>query len=350
MAEEQDLSLELDRLCRDRVLQDYYTLYPQHRDKLLFINIEAAVLDKSVRSGYFNRQVAQSGISPGNIVVEINETKVKGREALKDFIDIYRDAGFLIALDDVGAGFSNLDRIPVAKPDIIKIDTSLVRNIHSDYHRQEVFKSLVGLAGQIGAMVVAEGVETEEEALQALRLGAHMIQGFYFSRPTALSGQDPFYNPRIALLAERYRECTIQRIQEETERRMMLFGLVKSAVEGVDGCGAIEERLGSIVTVHDAIECAYVLDEAGTQCCEAIYQKNLRVARRQLAICSMSAGTDHSMKSYYYRLMSERMEHYITEPYVSPLTGNLCVTVSMPFGCSSLRHILCLDLTTTFRP
>ena len=350
-AEAQDITLQLDRLCRDCVLGDYYKFYPQHLDKLLFINIEASVLDKSVRSGYFNQQVKESGIHPGNIVVEINETKVKDGESLRQFIDIYRDAGFLIALDDVGAGFSNLDRIPVAKPDIIKIDTSLVRNIHRDYHRQEVFKSLIGLAGQIGAMVVAEGVETEEEALQALKLGAHMIQGFYFSRPCALGNTDPFYNPRIAPLAERFHAYMMQSIREEMDKRMELFSLVKATVEGFTGCGAYEERLRGIVAMHDAIECAYVLDEAGIQCCDAVFREALCAARRRLTICSLSAGTDHTMKSYYYRLMSESAAHNITEPYVSPVTGSLCVTVSMSFTCcDETRHILCLNFKTTFRP
>lgn len=350
-AEEQDIMLQLDRLCRDCVLDGYAALYPQQKDKLLFINIEASILHKSMRSGYFNRQVAKSGIHPGNIVVEINETRVRDSEALKQFIGTYREAGFLIALDDVGAGFSNLDRIPIAKPDIIKIDTSLVRNIHCDYHRQEVFKSLIGLAGQIGAMVVAEGVETEEEALQALKLGAHMIQGFYFSRPGPLGGGDPFYNPLIAPLAERFRAFMMQSIDEEMSRRTELFSLVKAAVEGFCGSGAYEQQLRSIVAMHDAIECAYVLDEAGKQCCDAVFREELPAARRHITICSLSKGTDHSMKNYYYRLMSERMAHYITEPYVSPVTGSLCVTASVSFTCSDeTRHTLCLDFKTAFRP
>lgn len=349
-AQAQDLTLQLDRLCREFVLQDFNTLYPQHADKLLFLNIDASVLEKNTRDGHFRQQVEERGIRPGNIVVEINETKVHSSDALKEFIDIYRDAGFLIALDDVGAGFSNLDRIPVAKPDIIKIDTSLVRNIHKDYHRQEVFKSLIGLAGQIGALVVAEGVETEEEALQALKLGAHMIQGFYFSQPCALCGADPFNNPRVASLAQRFKAYMMQCIREETQRRMGLFSLVREAVNGFDGCGDYEKRLRGIVDMHDAIECAYVLDEAGTQCCGAVFREDIRTARRHLNVCTFSVGTDHSMKNYYYRLVSEKLEQYITEPYVSPVTGSLCVTVSMPFSGCGRRHILCLDFKTAFRP
>ena len=346
----QDLTVPLDRLCRECILKDYYPLYPQHKDKLLFINMEASVIEQAPLSGHFTRQVREAGIDPGNIVIEINEAKVHNQDAIKSFIDVYRSDGFLIALDDVGAGFSNLDRIPVTKPDIIKIDTSLVRNIHTDYHRQEVFKALISLAGQIGALVVAEGVETEEEALQALKLGAHMIQGFYFSRPRALDGTDAFENLSIAVLAQRFRAYMIQRIQDEADRRRELVGLVKSTIAGFNSCSEYEERLQSIVAIHDAIECAYVLNEAGTQYCDAIFQKDVQTARRTLTVCALNKGTDHSMKDYYYHLVSEKLEHYITEPYVSPVTGSLCVTVSMQFSHEDRCCILCMDIKTAFRP
>jgi len=350
-AEAQDMTLALDRLCRECVLKDFGKIYPQHRDKLLFMNIEATILERVSHTGVLLRQVKKNGILPGNIVIEINEAKVHDVNALKAFIDVYRDDGFLIALDDVGAGFSNLDRIPVAKPDIIKVDTALVRNIHIDYHRQEVFKSLIRLAEQIGALVVAEGVETEEEALQALKLGAHMIQGFYFSRPAALTEADPFDNPYISSLAGHFRDYMMVSIRAEMSRRMRLFNLVKDTITTFTQSGPYEEQLHRIVGVHAAIECAYILDETGVQCCDAVYRERLDDVRKQLLVCSVSEGTDHSMKNYYYRLVSENLEHYITEPYVSPVTGSLCVTVSIPFSAQGgRRRILCIDVKTSFQP
>jgi hypothetical protein len=103
--------------------------------------------------------------------------------------------------------------------------------------------------------------------------------------------------------------------------------------------------------VNDAIECAYVLDGAGMQCCDAVFQEGIETARRSIAVCSFSTGTDHSAKNYYYHLVSEKQEHYITEPYVSPVTGSLCVTVSMPFRCrGGAFRILCMDIRTALRP
>lgn len=97
---------------------------------------------------------------------------------LKMFLCTYKEYGFLIALDDVGTGHSNLDRISLVKPDILKIDRSIIDNIDQRYHNQEVFKSLVNLSKRIGTMVVTEGVERKEEAILAFELGADMLQGY----------------------------------------------------------------------------------------------------------------------------------------------------------------------------
>lgn len=350
-AGERNLTRQLDELCRECVLEGFSDTYREHADKLLFLNIDASVLEKDPRCKRFSRQVAESGIAPGNIVVEISETKVRDSAALRVIIDAYRGAGFLIALDDVGTGFSNLDRIPVTQPDIIKIDVSLVRNIHRDYHRQEVFKSLISLAEQIGALVVAEGVEDEEEAIQALQLGAHMIQGFYFSKPCALGDAEPFSNPRIAPLAARFHTHMGLRICQDTERRAELVRIAQEASASLKDCELCRDALLRIVNAHDVIECAYVLDETGMQCGDAVFREARHAARSNLKVCSMGAGTDHSMKRYFYRLMSGNMEGYVTEPYVSTVTGNMCVTVSMPFLCSSgSRCVFCAEFKTAFRP
>ncbi len=78
---------------------------------------------------------------------------------------------------------SNLDRISIIKPDILKIDKSLVQSAAGQYHSSEIVKSLVALAHRIGSLVIAEGVETANEAVIALELGVDMLQGYYFAKP-----------------------------------------------------------------------------------------------------------------------------------------------------------------------
>ena len=88
-----------------------------------------------------------------------------------------------IAVDDVGAGYSGLRRILDLRPDILKLDMSLTRDVDSDPARAALARALVTFADGIGCRIVAEGIETEAE-MKALRsLGVGYGQGWHFSRP-----------------------------------------------------------------------------------------------------------------------------------------------------------------------
>lgn len=93
-------------------------------------------------------------------------------------------AGFQFALDDLGAGSSSLVLLAELKPVFIKIDMSIVRNVHAEPRKQRLVDLLVNFANATGARVVGEGVETMDEASALVRCGTHLLQGFYFARPT----------------------------------------------------------------------------------------------------------------------------------------------------------------------
>ena len=346
-ANREGVTLALDRLCRDKVLEAFSCIHKRCTDKLLFINVDTSILDRT-RSNYLMGQVNANNINPGNIVIEINETKVRDDRALKLFIDTYRERGFLIALDDIGAGFSNLDRIPLAKPDIIKIDMTLVRHIHQDYYKQVVFTSLISLAKQIGAVVIAEGIETEQEAIQTLQLGANMIQGFYFSRPVqTLEDAVLFCTGRIRTLGECYKTVMNQRIIEEKKYREQIAAIANNAVL-ILASGyrdAFDKILIDVIRSHCMIECAYVLDEKGGQVSNTVFSPN--EIKENLIFYSAKRGDDHAMKRYFYQLKDTHAGGYMTDPYVSLATGNLCVTFSEAFqNTEQQTFILCMDLHT----
>jgi|AGTN01.1.fsa_nt_gi FOG: EAL domain len=343
-AQQEDVTLALDRLCREKVLEAFAALSRPCPDKLLFINLDTSVLSGAV-SHYLFHQACTHGIDSGNIVIEINEAKVKTDEWLRGFIEEYRRLGFLIALDDIGSGFSSLNRIPLCKPDIIKIDIALVRDIDSDYHKQEVFRSLIGLSNQIGAVVVAEGVETAEEAVTALRLGAHMLQGYYFSAPQEACGTEIFTNSRIEPVGALFKQHIGSIEKQTTDRHRLIENIAADALQRLTaaGCLALDERLSGIVTLSPVIECAYVLSERGIQLSDTVFSPNCR-AKENRIFYSAREGTDHSMKPYYYRLKGSFPGRHITEPYVSLATGNLCITYTGTFtDAGNKRLILCMD-------
>jgi sensor c-di-GMP phosphodiesterase-like protein len=206
-----------------------------------------------------------------------------------------------------------------------------------------VVKSLIRLATQIGAMVVAEGVETEPEAMETLHLGVNMIQGFYFSKPAALA-DEPFANSRIDRLADNYKQYISETLRDEQRTNQQITSIAKKALTELGGSEDYDERLRSIVSKHSAVECAYVLDESGMQCSDTIFGSGKCSARDNLIFYSARPGADHSMKRYYFQITNGKREKYVTEPYVSLATGHLCVTFAETFkNADNKKFILCMD-------
>ena len=127
-------------------------------------------------------QEALSGDLTG-IILEITEhSDVDDGAELMAVIEDYRRRGAVIAVDDWGKGYSDMGRLMLLRPDIVKIDMSLVHGIESDYHVGAV-RAAVAWADSVGAKLCAEGIETESQ-LGALReLGVHYGQGFLLGRP-----------------------------------------------------------------------------------------------------------------------------------------------------------------------
>lgn len=123
--------------------------------------------------------------TPGDrLAIEITEhAPVDDYSALRAALGGLRSRGAQLMVDDAGAGFSSFRHILDLRPDVIKLDLSLTRDIDSDPLRRALAASLLAFADEIGAMIVAEGIETFGE-LSALRaLGVHHGQGFLIARP-----------------------------------------------------------------------------------------------------------------------------------------------------------------------
>jgi len=352
LAKEGGLTLELDLLFRKKILQSFQKFFPQSHDLILSLNFETSVIDKEIGTLSLIHQCQQLKLDPRCIVIEILESKVKDVEALAKFIQIHRDHGFLVALDDVGKGHSNFDRIPVIQPDIIKIDRSLVVNLQDDYFRQEIFKSLVQLGQKIGAVVLAEGVETESETLTCLELGADLLQGYYFSKPQEPSAD--FINEitgKIDPVATKFRQHmvdrhNIRRMQHE-RYSLLVEGLAKefANLEPQEFDGKTVRALMD----HSMSKAIYVLDDQGIQITAMACKDEQR--RRRGIFRLPPRGTDYSLRDYFYVLMQPDFHRYTftSEAYISPATGLFCVTLSAKFHDKNGHlRILCVDVVPTY--
>ena len=88
-----------------------------------------------------------------------------------------------MAVDDLGEGYAGLSSLVTLRPDIAKLDMSLVRDVHRSPLKRDIVAALVDLARRSGILVVAEGIETVEERDALVELGCDLLQGYYFARP-----------------------------------------------------------------------------------------------------------------------------------------------------------------------
>lgn len=91
----------------------------------------------------------------------------------------------MVALDDVGSGYSSLNMIAKLLPDIVKIDREIIDHIDTNIVNQSIFRAIVQIAKESNILVLAEGIERAEEAAFCTREGADLAQGYYFGKPSA---------------------------------------------------------------------------------------------------------------------------------------------------------------------
>ncbi|BBY64048.1 EAL domain-containing protein [Mycolicibacterium helvum] len=125
-----------------------------------------------------------AGVDPSRIVLELTEhDAVLDYGALEEALEPCRSRGVQIAVDDVGAGFSSFSHVLELSPEFVKIDQSITRHIDADDARRRLAHAIAELAGQMGATVIAEGVENQGELDAVAAVGITAAQGFYLSRP-----------------------------------------------------------------------------------------------------------------------------------------------------------------------
>ncbi len=182
--------IRVDRRLREQALKTFAggkgtALAPAPDGTKLFLNLKPSwIFETYARTGDLPtlRLMDKHGVDPGRVVIEITEEAfTEPMEQLRPVVDVYRRAGCLIAIDDVGSGFSNLDRIARLQPHVLKIDIHMLRESgkHTGYYG--VLRSFSTLADQIGASLLVEGVETELELQRAIEIGARYAQGFLFA-------------------------------------------------------------------------------------------------------------------------------------------------------------------------
>jgi EAL domain-containing protein (putative c-di-GMP-specific phosphodiesterase class I) len=135
------------------------------------------------------RQIRATGIDPGRITVEITEsTAMNDPDRTLQILYAFKDEGVRLAIDDFGTGYSSLSRLRYMPVDVLKIDRTFIREVHTDLQSASMVSAIIALASNLEMQPLAEGIETRDEWRFLVDRGCPYGQGFYFSRP--VPGED----------------------------------------------------------------------------------------------------------------------------------------------------------------
>jgi diguanylate cyclase (GGDEF)-like protein/PAS domain S-box-containing protein len=156
-------------------------------DTLVSVNVSAHQLGGGELSAVVETVLAETGLKPSRLMLELTESTIASAGAgAEGELQAIQRLGVRLALDDFGSGYSSLEYLGRLPIDILKIDRSLVEQVHVEPQRQEVLRAIGHIAEKLGLSTIVEGVEHEAQREALMELGFRHAQGFLFSRPVPL--------------------------------------------------------------------------------------------------------------------------------------------------------------------
>ncbi len=185
--------LELEELCNSLAVANAVAGLGNN---YLFLNINPLVLNTlNYHQGHIQQVLRRHGIDFSKVVLELTErSEIENYANLREALRYYRNQGFLIAIDDAGAGYSSLQAIAELSPEFVKMDMSLVRNIDKIPIKRAMMETFVDFCSKINAHIIAEGIETIEELEVLSNSGCDFGQGFFLACPGSIV---PEVNARV---------------------------------------------------------------------------------------------------------------------------------------------------------
>jgi len=341
-ARNEKLSNLLDNYVRELALKKFVNYYQDNKDLMIFLNFESTFID-SQELNNFLETVQKYEINPSNIVLEIKEDEIRDNNAITKFVEFYRSHGFIIAIDDFGTGYSSFDRLSLIKPDIVKIDRSLIYNVDTNFVNSEILRAVANMCHKIGAIVLAEGVESEEEILNCMKKDIDVFQGFYFSKAQESIGayvNDTIYSS-IKKIGTSYKKSINSLIENKKiilEESKDLSNTIAQALQAKEHIN----KLQHIISSNTNLEAIYLIDFL-----TGLQQENTIIDIEESALFkSTQDGHDHSLKEYFFVAKSSSRNDYLSATYVSKASGHICRTYSSIITIKNIKYVLCLDIIT----
>ncbi len=333
----------LDRLSSAVHLNNFLHL---KADGWLFVNMRTEVFLESVHDGNFlGELLAAAGFPPHRVVIEILEQGMLNELCLGEAVQFFRKQGFLIALDDFGAGHSNFDRVWNLQPDIVKLDRSMTAQAGTNLRIRRMMPVMVSLLHEAGSLVLMEGIETGGEALMAMDADADFVQGYYFGVPAVSL---PAGEPSRALFDQLwidFREVTLPEVSFHRREVSPYINAIGYAASLIESGIPLAHAASGFLDLAGAERC-YLLDSEGRQIGENMVDpRYVATADQRYSPVANAQGANWSRRFYFRRALEHPGKVQVTRPYLSIVGANQCITVSIGSLVNGEMRVLCGDVS-----
>lgn len=346
-SEEQRLGL--DRTCHLLHLNNFPA--QSNQDCWLFLNMTPEAFlqaRKAPAEDSFGALLEKLKFPAHQLVIEVLENSVQSNAEFESAVAYFRELGCLIALDDFGAGSSNFDRVWKIRPKIVKLDRNLIAQAAQEKQIRRLLPQIVSLLHEAGAMVLAEGIETEEEAYIALDSDVDFAQGYLLGRPQPLLAKRGEAEALISQLWSAFGARTQHERDQHKQALAPYLNAIGYASVLLSAGRSMQEACASFLELPLS-DFSYLLDQQGRQIGLNLWSP-LAVPAIDLRLSPLAdtRGSRWSRRPYFRRAIENMGKPQVTRPYLSISSASLCITVSASFKLHGKTHVICGDVR--FKP
>lgn len=333
--------LELDRQVRWQALQKFAEL---DKNTYLAINISATWIDnlKHLNDLPTLKMLDELDIDRQRIIVEITEDHANLNK-LREIVKRYRKQGLRVALDDFGAGSSQLQRVMAIKPDIIKIDMRLFKEATKGGIASEIVNLMTRLGKRTGCQIICEGVESDEEFLFGLSCGAQFMQGHLFSPAQPEFKAIDLFEQHITSLRNKFLKNTLAKLHNKASSINATKNLIHRLAQALQGDFNLNELASWNFTQSGVIR-FYLCDNQGYQ-----LSADFNFVDDKWFTDPRKIGFNWSWRPYFFQLLAQEangdQNRIVTsERYRDFGSDLLCKTLSLRLDAD---RILLVDIIAT---
>jgi EAL domain-containing protein (putative c-di-GMP-specific phosphodiesterase class I) len=318
---------------------NFFRLDIQH--EWLFLNLNPVLTSSNLDFIHELPEILnQFDIPLSRIVIEIVENSVSAHDNLIRAVKYLKQCGFIIAIDDFGAGHSNFSRIWDLRPNIVKLDRELLTRFRRNHGLKPLLSSLVEMLHECESLVLVEGIEDEQDAVLAALIDTDMHQGYFFGRPQArlCDMENPYLAGNLLDNKNQHEQINQQLLPD------MLKGLFLNAVNIAQNRPGLIDSCQSVLNHPKVVRC-YLIDDKGQQIAEEYGQYAYDKSNLNSHSLPLVSEANWSRRIYFRKAISKMGEFHQTRPYLSLTSLNKCVTFSMGFRNRQKQSlVLCCDI------